>query len=177
MATTSFQLRQRDEELRVATISLPMVQTDITLDDAISRMKQAGRSGVVWRRTPSEFVMYKASDIVIAKSKSKRRVTKLSELLGQNIETPDITSIAGSTPEPFIQFENLSKSLKSTKSQFGLLGVWEEGEAKAFVFGSAVDLIAKMEPGPSDCYCEIGGEPGVRGKKCEMHGVLPKCDE
>jgi hypothetical protein len=157
----------------MGTISLPMVAADISLDDAISKMKTASRSGVVWQRSLTEFLIFKASDVVIARS--KRGNTYLSQLQGESVDTPDIAEIAGSTPGPFIQLEKVSTALRSTNSNFALLAV--DLQEKAFVFTSALNLISKLEPGPSDCYCERCHEPVPKGQKCPIDDILPICKE
>ena len=151
-----------------------MVESDVSLQDALAKMRKAGRSGIVWQKSPQEFVLYTAARVVI--EKSKKRAKSLHDLQGEPIDIPDIGTIASATPEPFIGLEKLFGTLRSASTVYGLLAAGLAGDhKKALLF--TIDPLAreKLESGPADCFCPECDRAGPKGTKCPIHKVLLVC--
>ena len=158
------------------TITLPMVESDMSLQDALIKMRQARRSGIVWQRNPKEFVLYTAARVVI--EKSKRKAKSLGDLQGEPIDIPDIGTIANATPEPFIGLEELFATLRSPRTSYGLLAAGLAGDyKKALLFTIDPNAREKLESGPADCFCPACDRAGAKGTKCPIHKVLLVCGE
>ncbi len=153
------------------SITLPMILTDLSLEDAFDTMKSAGRSGIVWQKSPDEFRLYTAADVVVNIASGE---THLGQLPGEEVELPDIPAVAKATPEPYIDTERLAASLSLDKG-YGLLAAGQyKTQLRATLIVRTAELLANLEPAPEDCYC-AKGHPGPRGGTCPRDGTKIRC--
>jgi hypothetical protein len=153
----------------MGSISLPLVKDDISLGKAHELMTAAGRSGLVWEKSANEFRLYTAATVVFGLASGK---SHLSGVKGDEVELPNVAAIASETPEPYIAHERLDGGLTS---DVGLLAAGQSGDAiQATLFLKNSELLALLEPGPSDCYCQCG-RPGPRGGTCAKDGNTIQC--
>jgi len=160
--------------MKLGTIALPLVDSDASLDDALAMMREASRSGLVWRRSPNEFVLYTAARVVLQKREHDARF--LHDLVGQAIVAPDIGKVADATPNSFLAWETLISTLPSLHPAYGLLAANVAGDSmSALLFTTDEDALVKLEPAPADCFCPQCDRGGPRGSKCPIHAVLLVC--
>jgi hypothetical protein len=156
------------------TITLPMVDTDVSLKDALKTMKDAGRSGIVWQKNSREFVLYTAARVVVGTS--KKHGQSLLDLQGENVNTPDIGTIADKTAHSFIGLEILAATLHAATVTYGLLAAGVAGDVKkAILFTNDPNVRTKLESAPADCFCPQCDRAGQRGSTCPIHKVLLVC--
>jgi hypothetical protein len=154
------------------SISLPMILTDLSLEDAFDAMKSARRSGIVRKKSANEFRLYTAADVVVNIARGEKQ--HLDQLPGEKLELPDITAVAKETPEPYIDTERLATSLSSGKG-YGLLAAGRyEAQLRAILLVTTAELLAKLEPEPEDCY-DANDHPGPRGGTCPKDGLKFQC--
>jgi hypothetical protein len=161
-----------EEDPSMDSIALPMVESDVTLEQAFEVMKTAGRSGIVWRKRPTEFVLYQARNVVIGLAGAAQR---LSNVVGESVAVPDIGTMARSSPTPSVALEDLGDSLAKT-ARLGVIAAGaSHGSARALLFFRDSDLRPMLEPGPQDCYCRSCGTPGRKGSPCKVDGTIVTC--
>lgn len=64
------------------SISLPITDENLSLTEALQNMKEAGRSGLVWRKQSTEFSLITAADVLRGR---KARAKRLEDLPGKRI--------------------------------------------------------------------------------------------
>jgi hypothetical protein len=134
-------------------ILLPMVDEDLSLKSAFAMMRMAHRSGIVWRKDPAEFLLFSAIDIAFAGA-----AKTLSQLTGEAISVVDITQIAQSTSEYYLDSARLYSALEkpsvSAATRYGLLAAGEiQQNPLAVLYSKSSEDVLYLEPEPGDCYC------------------------
>ena len=130
-------------------LSLPIVDLDATLRHALTLMRKRKRSGVL-AADGDRFLLFRAPAIVIALSKGT--ATILRELPGR-----EVVHVA-------------------RQKRDGIFGMLKSAPSMSGIAIIPADLRRQIEPGPTDCYCEIDDERvpnGRTGGDCGTPGHRP----
>jgi hypothetical protein len=128
-------------------ISLPVVDVESSLKNALAEMKRSKRSGLLGR-SGSTIELFTAAGVKGGLTKGKG--STLKDIGGIPLHVGDLTSLAKSTPEPYISSDLLVDSLKKSGKKFGLLSAPTDNKKRAIIYGLGNLSTMYREPGPGE---------------------------
>lgn len=125
--------------------SLPLLDCNSSLDDALQTMRKAKRSGVVVQ-TGTKFHLHTAKAVFSAIDKRSGR--ELRDLKGLSIHVPSVVLTKQATSPVRLSTQILLSSLNKSGKSYGVLSIPTSGEKRVGVYGRKND-IAYVEPTPT----------------------------
>ena len=128
-------------------VSMPVVDADPGLKDAIAQVRRSKEKGVIVR-TGKDFHLHTVTGLTRAFGTGN--AIKLRDLAGYPIYLGNRTTIAGSKPKRFISSEALVHDLRLSGKKFGLLSAPTHRAKRATVYYLGGDRVQYAEPEPKD---------------------------
>ena len=125
--------------------SLPLIDHDSTVDDALQTMRKAKRSGVVVRKG-SKFQLHTAKEVASAMEKGSAQELKDLRGIPIHVPSPVLTRQPSSGARPSTDL--LLSSLRKSGKNYGVLSIPSRGNKRVDIYGRKND-IAYVEPRPN----------------------------